>query len=141
MDRWVAAISSTDSMQAGSQTKAGSASSWQRCADGCLVLLSLEKCLQRDPKDTYNTTIDSRMLPFRTTRTSMAFAPRGEGVRPRPLRHSVMCKADLWVGRVVNPHRSQEQASPLRLHLLHAAPHRRGGCHDCITLPQCPSSL
>lgn len=68
MDRWVAAISSADSMQAGSQTKAGSASRWQRCADGRLVLLSLEKCLQRDPKDTYNTTVDSRMLPFCTQR-------------------------------------------------------------------------
>lgn len=70
----------------------------------------------------------------------MAFAPRGEGVRPRPLRHSVMCKADLWVEQLGNPHRFQEQATasmPPCLHLLHAAPHRRV-CHDCITLPPIP---
>lgn len=68
MDRWVAAISSTNSMQAGSQTKAVPEDGKDGRVDGCLVLLSFEKCLQRESKDTYNTSIDSRMLPSCTQR-------------------------------------------------------------------------
>jgi hypothetical protein len=106
-----------------------------------VMVLSGKKCLQRIPRIPIITILTHGCYDdFPTTRTSMAFAPRGEGVRTRPLRHSMMCKADLWVGLVGNPHRTQEQASPP---CLHAAPHTRPceAGHDCITLPQCPSSL
>jgi hypothetical protein len=43
--------------------------------------------------------IDSRVLCFSNAYLdglTSKLAPRGEGVRPRPLRHSMMCKAVLW---------------------------------------------
>jgi len=122
-------------MQAGSQTKTLAD---RARGGGEAVLLLSKKSIASWPADGLRgyLIIDSRVMRFSNAYLdglTSKLAPRGEGVRPRPLRHSVMCKADLWVDK---PTRSQEQASPP---CLHAAPHTRA-CHDCTTQQRSPNA-